>query len=194
MTKHYVYITGREGSLEKGLAAYLRSISEDFVGLAVDRSFLSIRPLEQVAHVVSLLREHKDHRIIANSYGAYLTLQALVDLDVTPKDVILLSPVMGKAKAKDRAYMSRPPLTNRLQLALEEGRLVRPESFKLYIGDQDPIYDPLVTEDFKEYFGGDNVVVLEGQGHMLDRELTANIVTSPSYSELPVVTFALSLV
>ena len=83
----YLYITGREGSLEKGLAAYLRSISEDFVGLAVDRIFLSIRPLQQVANLASLLREHKDHRIIANSYGAYLTLQALVDLDVTPKDV-----------------------------------------------------------------------------------------------------------
>jgi len=83
---------------------------------------------------------------------------------------------MGKAKAKDRAYMSRPPLTKRLQLALDENRLVRPENFKLFIGDQDPIYDPLVTQDYKEYFGRANVMVLEGQGHMLDRELTAGIV------------------
>ena len=127
-----------------------------------------------MAQVAALLSEHKNRRIVANSYGAYLTLQAFVYLDVTPKDFILLSPVMGKAKAKDRAYMSRPPLTKRLQVVLEEGRLLRPESFKLYIGDEDPTYDPLVTEDFKEYFGEANVVVLEGQGHMLDRELTTS--------------------
>ena len=134
------------------------------------------RPLEQVSYIAALLSEYRDRRIVANSYGAYLTLQALVDLNVTPKDIILLSPVMGKAKAKDRAYMSRPPLTKRLNLALEEGRLVRPEKFALYIGDQDPIYDSELTEDFRNYFGDECVIVLEGEGHMLDRELTANII------------------
>lgn len=43
-----LYITGRGGSLSKGLAAYFASSIKGFEGIAVDTQFLKWRPLEQV--------------------------------------------------------------------------------------------------------------------------------------------------
>jgi len=175
MTNKLFYITGREGSLEKGLAAHLSTLSDDFQGLAVDLPFLRQRPLIQIEQVQQLLRQYCDRTIIANSYGAYLTLQALVDFDVVLPKVILLSPVLGAGYAKDRMYMSKPPFTKRLRLALEEQRLAVPKAFSMYIGDDDPLYDPSANGVFNRYFGEGTVTVLPGEGHMISRQMMDRI-------------------
>ena len=42
--------------------------------------------------------------VIANSYGAYLTLLSLLDFEHQLEQVTLLSPVLDAAMAKDRMY------------------------------------------------------------------------------------------
>lgn len=165
-----LYMTGRGGSLEKGLATYLKSITGDFDGIAVDVPFLRQSPKEQVDAIHRKLAEDPQRLVIANSYGAYLTLQALVDLPVPPAKLLLLAPVLGMASAKDRMYMSRPPFTKRLREAFVEGRVTKPNWMRILVGDQDPLYDAEQFAEVGAYFGERVLGVLPGEGHSLDRE------------------------
>ena len=162
-----MYITGRGGSLEKGLAPWLISIAHTFDGIAVDVQFLKQPPLTQVEQIQSKIIENPGRIVVASSYGAYLTLQALVDLKVTPKNVLLLSPVLGIAQAKDRMYMSRPPLTGRLKEAFETSSLAKPETFKVLMGNQDELYNQEQIALIDDYFGAGSAIILNDETHML---------------------------
>jgi len=173
--KKILYVTGRGGSLEKGLATYLASITRDFDGVAVDVPFLRQEPIQQIEHINQKLAEDPARIVIANSYGAYLTLQALVDLELTLEHVVLLSPVLGVAMAKDRLYMSRPPLTGRLKRAMEEGRVCVPQRMQIVVGDEDELYSPSQFNTVSEYFGENVLTVLQGEGHSLSRPVMQSL-------------------
>jgi hypothetical protein len=133
-----------------------------------------MQPLMQVETIQSALKADPDRLIIANSYGAYLTLQALIDLDITPEKLLLLSPVLGVAKANDRMYLSRPPLTKRLKAALENKNISKPKKVKIIMGDMDELYDSDTLTLFDSYFGGKVVNILSGEGHMITEEAVCN--------------------
>lgn len=170
-----LYVTGRGGSLDRGLAAYLASITPDFDGVAVDIPFLRQEPIQQVTHIHQKLADDPARIVIANSYGAYLTLQALVDLEEALEHAVLLSPVLGVAMAKDRLYMSRPPLTGRLKRAMEEGRVSVPKRIQIVVGDQDELYSPSQFNTVSQYFGSDVLTVLQGEGHSLSRPVMQSL-------------------
>jgi len=171
-----LYITGRGGSLQKGLAVYLASIADEFDGVAVSPQFLRQEPLHQVQIIQEKIKEEPTRPIIANSYGAYLTLLALIGIDVTPDMVLLLSPVLGAASAKDRMYYSRPPLTNRLEAALSNNTLIRPKVTKLIMGDQDELYSPERISTIDSYFGMETAQIVAGEGHMLSQSTVQEFV------------------
>lgn len=165
-----LYVTGRGGSLDKGLAPELQKIADSFDGIAVDVPFLKQPPITQVEQIQSKIIENPDRIVVANSYGAYLTLQALVDLKVTLKKVLLLSPVLGIVQAKDRMYMSRPPLTGRLKEAFESNSLAKPETFKVLMGNQDELYNEEQIALINDYFGAGSALILDDETHMLSHE------------------------
>ena len=171
-----LYITGRGGSLQKGLAVYLAGIADEFDGVAVSPQFLRQEPLHQVQIIQEKIKEEPTRPIIANSYGAYLTLLALIGIDVTPDMVLLLSPVLGAASAKDRMYYSRPPLTNRLEEDLSNNTLVRPKVTKLIMGDQDELYSSERISTIDSYFGMETAQIVAGEGHMLSQSTVQEFV------------------
>ena len=166
-----LYVTGRGGSLDKGLSMYLKERADTFDGVAVDVSFLKQAPLAQVEFIQAKLKEKPERLIIANSYGAYLTLQSLVECSVRLKHVLLLSPVLGIAQAKDRMYMSRPPLTGRLKEAFETITVNAPDTFKILIGGQDELYNDQQLAYVESYFGKGSIIVLENESHMIEKSL-----------------------
>lgn len=170
MENNVFYITGRCGTLEKGLASHLNAISSSFAGIAVDIPFLRQAPLVQIEQISVAINNHEDSIFIANSYGAYLMLQALVECPIPPKKVLLLSPVLGLAVAKDRMYASKPPLTKRLRTAFDNNTLTRPTFFSVIIGSEDAIYNQTQANLLNTYFGAGTVEVIEGEGHMLNPE------------------------
>ena len=171
-----LYITGRGGSLQKGLAVYLASIADEFDGVAVSPQFLKQEPLQQVQIIQEKIREEPTRPVVANSYGAYLTLLALIDIEVTPDIVLLLSPVLGAANAKDRMYYSRPPLTNRLEAALSNNTLIKPKVIKLIMGDQDDLYSPERISTMDSYFGMGTAQIVAGEGHMLSEQIVQEFI------------------
>ena len=115
-----LYITGRGGDHTKGLGGHISTLVSNYTGISVDVQYLRQDIDDQVEVIRAAISECSGGRVIANSYGAYLTLLALIDFEHELEQVVLLSPVLGAAMAKDRMYFSRPPATKRLRDAVAE--------------------------------------------------------------------------
>ena len=168
------YITGRGGSAQGGLSAYLATLSDDFSALAIDPHFLAQSFEEQVVatrHFCAIDNAH----IIANSYGAYLLLQSLIDQPPIPAKVLLLSPVLGRAMDPERMLFSRPPREKTLHMAIENRRIGIPAELNIVTGNEDEICDHKLATHFAELLGA-RVSILEGEGHMIDPNLVSQTV------------------
>lgn len=164
-----LYITGRGGSLNKGLAAYLASSVKGFEGIAVDTQFLKRRPLEQVEFIRQKMAEDPTRLVIANSYGAYLVLHALAQIEgFTPENVLLLSPLLGVGRSQGGFYMNIPPLLSRLEEAFKNSEVMKPKTIKFLVGELDKQISTSQVSFLDKYFGLDTVQVYPGEGHILD--------------------------
>jgi hypothetical protein len=171
-----LYITGRDGQFQRGLGEYLSSLTEDFSGISLDPGFLR-RPFdEQVAKIQTAIESSIDHKIVANSYGGYLLMHALIDLSVVGHDILLLSPVLGKATSVESMSFSRPPGANRLLEALEQGRIAKPQHLEIHTGEVDHSCCPLLAAKFAEGIPADRFELIPGQGHMIDRPIVQGII------------------
>ena len=170
-----LYITGRGGDHTKGLGGYISTIVPNYSGISVSVPFLRRDLDEQIAEIRKAISDQGVGTLIANSYGAYLTLLSLIDFEHQLEQVVLLSPVLGKAMAKNRMYFSRPPATARLSNAVKEKRINLPERTAIFIGDRDELYDPPLLATYTEIIGESNVYVLEGQCHNLDKDVMQDI-------------------
>ena len=165
------YITGRMGSAQGGLSAYLATLSDDYSALAIDQNFIAQSFEEQVAATRHFCAVDDAH-IIANSYGAYLLLQALIDQPPLPAKVLLLSPVLGRAMDPDRMLFSRPPRERTLHQAIEKKHLGMPRNLRIVTGKEDEICDWNLATHFAASLGA-HVSILEGEGHMITSSLVA---------------------
>ena len=170
-----LYITGRGGDHTKGLGGYISSLVTEYNGVSVSIPFLRQDLDDQIQEIRNAIAEWGTGTLIANSYGAYLTLLSLIDFEHQLEQVVLLSPVLGKAVAKDRMYFSKPPLTKRLSSAVEEKRINFPTNTAIFIGAEDELYDPQLLNMYSQLIGEDGIFVLEGQRHNLEKNLLQDI-------------------
>lgn len=175
MTDKVLYITGRGGDHTKGLGGYISTLVSNYSGVSVSVPFLRQDVDDQIAEIRKAITDHGDGTLIANSYGAYLTLLSLIDLEHELEQVVFLSPVLGKAMAKDRMYYSRPPATVRVSNAVKERRINLPARTAIFVGTEDELYDPPLLATYTEIIGESNVYVLEGQRHNLDKDVMQDI-------------------
>ena len=159
------YITGRGGDALGGLSAYLATLCANFDALAIDPSFLSADFLEQIEVVREFCAEEGAY-IIANSYGAYLFLQSLIDQPPIESKVMLLSPVFGRVNSEKRMLISRPPGEKTLKSAIMEARLGLPEHLEILTGSDDETCDASLAEETAHMLGVE-VCVLQNEGHMI---------------------------
>ena len=175
MTQTVLYITGRGGDHTRGLGGHISTLVSDYRGVSIDVPFLRQDIDDQIKAIRASITECAGGTVIANSYGAYLTLLSFIDFEHDVKQVVLLSPVLGAAMAKDRMYFSRPPATGRLKTAVADRRVNLPERSAIFIGDKDELYDPSLLATYAEMMGQEKVFVLEGQRHNLDRDVMQDI-------------------
>lgn len=140
MLNSICYITGRYGALETGLGEYLATLADEVFGVSLSRALMAEPPLDQVAAVARALDRAEAQRspVIANSYGAYLTLQAMIGRGRLRTKVLLLSPVLGRTVTSTR--ISIPPLAKRLEQALEAGECAA-DWLEMHIGEEDEGFD-----------------------------------------------------
>ena len=170
-----VYLSGRGGNAYEGLGGYIESQSDLYVGLSMNSLFLKQDFHKQIQDIRRVLKQCHEFDVVANSYGAYLLLHALIGFDHNLASVKLLSPVLGKGLSKDKMFSSRPPSVKVLMNSLEEQTLNCPNKTLIYIGDQDAGYCPELTQHYSNYLGEDKVFVLTGEQHNLAKSTVRTI-------------------
>jgi alpha-beta hydrolase superfamily lysophospholipase len=170
-----IYITGRGGSLDRGLGAHLAETYGVVHGLSLSADWFKRPHNEQVALVRVQLTDAADagRPVIANSYGSYLVMLALLDAPPLGTSVMLLSPVLGKAVIGGTYH--RPPGGKSFAAALE-GHIAKPSWLELYIGEADPHYAPATWGKLGTAIKPDRQEVLAGEGHSLSKDLVAGLV------------------
>ena len=103
------YITGRGGSLDRGLSQHLASLTSDYAGLAVDSALLSLPIGQQLERVRELSQSAAGGHLIVSSYGGYLLMLSLIDAAHAPERVLMLSPLFGRSIFRESFFASRPP-------------------------------------------------------------------------------------
>ena len=171
-----LYITGRNGHYQHGLGEYLNSLTGNFSGISLDPVFLRQPFNDQVAKIQTAIDAATDHKIVANSYGGYLLMHALIDQTEVEHDILLLSPVLGKAISLESMSFSRPPGANRLLEALEQGRIAKSRHMEIHTGEVDHSCCPLLAAKFAQGIPADRFELIPGQGHMIDRPIVQGII------------------
>jgi len=173
-----IYITGRGGDASKGLGAYLKELDANRIGLSVNSQFLQLDFHAQVALVSKLIGDFdsSNTRIIANSYGAYLCLHALIDAPCYLSRFLLLSPVIGAVLDRQAMVYARLPGCQTFDQAVAEKRLTKPSSLAIHIGSDDMGYSPQPFSQLCSSLEGCELNVIENQGHSLDRVTVQGVV------------------
>jgi len=99
-----LYVPGRSGDHAKGLCSHISTLVANYRAISVDVPFLRQDIDSQLEVIRVAISDYAGGTVIANSYGAYLTLLSLIDFEHQLEQVTLLTPVLGAAMAKDRMY------------------------------------------------------------------------------------------
>ena len=94
------YLPGRGGRLDRGLGEGLATRGYQVEGRETRGAFARLGLAAQRTKIAADLKDkhwRAEARLIANSYGAYLFLQAQTLLPPFPGKVLLLSPIIGPA-------------------------------------------------------------------------------------------------
>lgn len=157
------YITGRGGRIDRGLSAYLATLTPDYTGLAADGELLSLSIDEQLGRVREFTASGEN--LIVNSYGGYLLMLSLIDAHKAPERVLMLSPLLGRSVFPKSMMASRPPREKALKLALAEGRVAKPKYLRIVTGEDDAICCPELARSVSHQLEADRLDVIPGEGH-----------------------------
>ena len=164
------YLPGHGGRLHTGLGEALMSRGLNLAGRETVDDFRRLRFMNQVETVAEDLRTHfwrADAQVVANSFGAYLFLNAQSVLPPYPGKVLLLSPIIGAFDHPDKPMSFSPPMPTRLMDMATSGELSCPSQAEIHVGSQDWQANPEQVARLGELMRIP-VHIVEGNGHMLD--------------------------
>ena len=176
MIAEIFYITGRGGSISEGLGVFLTQRARKVSGISLSKEFLSSDFEDQLASIrIHFERIQRDAiPVIANSYGAYLLLNSLINLPKLHTKVLLLSPVVGTLVSE--AGYFKPPFAKQIPNALREGKLIKPDYLAICVGMLDNQCDLAALDEIAEKLSADQYAVIEDQGHMIDNVIVQAMV------------------
>lgn len=172
MTKTIYYLPGHGGRLGTGLGEALLSRGYTVTGRETVDEFRTIPFSEQVAIIAEDLTSshwHEDALVIANSFGAYLFLNAQALMKPFVGKVLLLSPIVGEFSTVDSKMGFIPPHSGRLAELAQAGTYPIPLHWEIYVGEQDWQSNPANVTAFAGLLGL-SVMVVPKAGHMLGKE------------------------
>ena len=176
--QHIIYITGRGGDANKDLGGHLKALELHRIGLSVNRIFLKLDFNEQVNVVTKMIIDFDSSPtfFVANSYGSYLCLHTLIDAPRYLFSFLFLSPAIGLVLNQQAMVYSGVPSCQFFNQAVTEKRITKPNFVTLHIGDCDLDNDSEAFKELGATLGTDQLHILKGQGHALDKGLTQNII------------------
>ena len=167
------FLPGRGSSLNGRLGLELQSRGYELHGRALEGDFAKLSFPEQVDHVASDLRELDGRGIpvIANSWGAYWALHALLQNQKSYSRTLLISPILGAVRGEGRMF--KPPLSKVMEQSIDEG-LFPQMDLTILVGADDWQSPHDRSRTLCNSTGGRSVVA-EGKGHDLGREVVTGL-------------------
>lgn len=180
MSEIVYYLPGWGGRLNTGLGQGLMDRGFDVSGRETREQFRDLPFLEQVQLVANDLQNYfwkSESKVIANSFGAYLLLNALPQLPPYVGRILLLSPIVGTFEDETTARTFEPPYPERLRELLGEGKIPRPLCCEVHTGSEDWQSSPSgVTSFFSKL--NVPVTIADGRGHMLGADYVGSLLDS----------------
>ena len=167
------FLPGRGSSLDGRLGQELQSRGYELHGRVLDGDFAKLAFPEQIDHVAADLRELDGHDIpvIANSWGAYWALHAILQNQKCYSRTLLISPILGAVRGEGRMF--KPPLSKVMEQSINEG-LFPDIELTVLVGSEDWQSPSNRCEALCEASGG-NLIVADGKGHDLGREVVTEL-------------------
>ena len=167
------FLPGRGSSLNGRLGLELQSRGYELQGRGLEDDFAKLSFPEQVDCVASDLREldGRDIPVIANSWGAYWALHAILQNQKSYSRAFLISPILGAVRGEGRMF--KPPLSKAMERSIDESLF--PEiDLTVLVGSEDWQSPQKRCEEMCKAIGGD-IFVAEGKGHDLGRETVVQL-------------------
>jgi hypothetical protein len=172
MDKSVYYLPGANGRLETGLGEGLTSRGFRVWGRAAIAEFKKLSFQEKVEIIAGDLEGPlwlPEARVVTNSYGGYLFLNAQLGLPPYPGRVLMLSPILGGFADEQTGKTFIPPYSDRLMRVVRTGEFPVPRQLQIHTGSIDWQSPPELVNEFGELTGA-SVTIAPGRGHMLGKE------------------------
>ena len=175
--KTIYYLPGHGGRLSTGLGEALLNRGYNVSGRETVGEFKAIPFSQQIAIVAEDLTAHYWHvkaQVIANSFGAYLFLNAQTLMKPYVGKVLLLSPIVGEFSNQDSGLGFIPPHSGRLAQLAEAGTYPVPLHCEIHVGEHDWQSNPANVTKLAGLLGL-KATVVPGGGHMLDKRYVSTV-------------------
>lgn len=175
--KTVYYLPGAGGQLGTGLGQGLMDRGFDITGRETRGEFRSLPFDEQLQIIMQDLKDHFWHeqaRVICNSFGSYLFLQAQAQMPAFPGRVLLLSPIIGEFTNEQSRTSFSPPRPTKLRELAEAGRFPVPALCEIHVGEEDWQSIPANVQAFGQ-LTGIAVTVVPGGGHDLGKAYVGSL-------------------
>lgn len=171
------YLPGHGGRLGTGLGEALLSRGYNVSGRETVGEFKNIPFSQQVAIIAEDLTTqywHEEALVIANSFGAYLFLNAQALMNPYVGKVLLLSPIVGEFSIEGSGVGFIPPHAGRLPQLAESGTYPVPRHCEIHVGEHDWQSNPANVTRLAGLLGL-NATVVPGGGHMLEKRYVSTV-------------------
>lgn len=171
------YLPGHGGQISTGLGEGLRSRGFDVSGRETTGEFRKLSFTEQMEIIAEDLNTaywHEDARVVANSFGAYLFLNAQRLLPPYVGRVLLLSPIIGEFSNEDTHMGFIPPQAGKLMELAEGGGYPKPSRCEVHVGEQDWQSNPQSVRRWAALLEI-RVTFVPEAGHVLGKEYVSSV-------------------
>ena len=171
------YLPGRGGRLDAGLGTALIERNLLVSGRETVGEFAGLNFQEQIELVAQDIQAgfwHKEAKIRANSFGAYLFLHAQTLMPAYIGKVLLLSPIVGEFSNNETGTHFVPPRSRKLKELAQAKKFPTPQSCEIHVGEQDWQSTPEHVSEFGRLLNI-SVTVVPRAGHMLPKEYVTTV-------------------
>ncbi len=171
------YLPGRNGKVAKGLGEGITKLGYNLKGRETPESFKGLVFQEQLDLIAADLQADfwtASSKVVAVSYGAYLLMHTLAELEQYTGSILLLSPVLGGVSNPGTLRYYSPPRADKLMKMIETGSFPKPSHIEIHVGEKDWQCPPDRVVQFANCVDGESSVVPD-KGHDLGKEYVAPV-------------------
>ena len=177
MAQVLYYLPGHGGKLDSALGQELMRRGFDIAGRTTTGEFNQLTFSDQVKTIANDLESgfwREGAKVVANSFGAYLFLDAQGLMSPYIGKVLLLSPIVGEFTNDERMMNFVPPKSDELKGLVDSGNYPTPLNIEMHVGSKDWQSNPDSVKALGSKLGI-NYSVIPNEGHSLSKAYVGSV-------------------